>query len=552
LDSILQIIEYVVLFAYIVLASMGWGALCCERMKLPARFLFMLGFGVLAFLAYLASFVFLLNAVVGRIACGLVGLASLGVTARQWTHPGAKASMLQVDVWLPILLLFFYTASCLLVLLLHGGDPSHAVSHQLPPDNILPRMLADRLWNGASVNPFYEDWLSSDRPPLQAALYLLCRPFEFLKFKTEDIYPITSILFQTTWLPALYLLARGLHFSRFAMGFMLVWFAGSGFFLVHSIYTWPKLLSASLFLGGLSILLFCAKNLPKKYPAALLGLSLLWALSLLSHGGILFSFLAVPLLPSAWRLAAAQPRAILGALAVFILMSLPWAAYQKFYDPPGNRLIKWHLGGAIPIDSRSSGETLRDSYGTLTFHQWLQNRRGNLQVSLFLDRPQADTFQSVAGLQYYLTSEGFFRITAVLGLLNIGFVVLVASCLMKKHRGPPDGSACGELLLMNIGCYLIWIVLMFRPDSAIVHQGSYAMIILFMMIAALGITKLPPWISLSLLACQWTFFTFAYLYYFPVPVIMDATGFINQGLYWILTLLFSLSVWAFLPRTSND
>ncbi len=523
----------------------------------------MFGFALLAVVAYLAFFVFVVNTVLGRVVSCLLGLASLGLAARQFARPTWRAQLLQTDVWLPIWLLFLYTASCLWVLFLHGGEPETSMSHLMPPDNILPRVLADLFWNGGPVqpfrgipllrvNPFFGDWLSSDRPPLQAALYLFCRPFELLTFDHNDVYRIVSTLCQTLWLPAVYLLARGLHFSRYAMGLMLVWFAGNGFLLFQSVYTWPKLLSAALFLTGLSILLFCAENLPKRYPVALMALGLFWGLAMLSHGGILFSLLAVPFLPSAWRLVRADAPSVLRALAVFILVGLPWSAYQKFYDPPGNRLVKWHLAGVIPIDSRGTLATLRDSYGKLTLAQWWQNREGNLESSLLWSDPQAaGAFQAKGAMQTYLNEQVFYRVSAAVGLLSIGFIGLVVAWLPGKRSRPLMVSGWGGLFLMNIASYLIWITLMFSPTTAVVHQGSYAMIVLFMMIGALGLAELPIWLGLLLLVIQWAFFGFTSLYFFTDPITCDASWLMGQVLYWLLTLLFALSVCALLPEDSR-
>ena len=39
-------------------------------------------------------------------------------------------------------------------------------------------------------------------------------------------------------------------------------------------------------------------------------------------------------------------------------MYSPWLAYQRFYDPPGDRLLKLHLGGQETIDSRSTLDTV--------------------------------------------------------------------------------------------------------------------------------------------------------------------------------------------------
>lgn len=46
-------------------------------------------------------------------------------------------------------------------------------SHDLPPDNILPLAFANALRTGHVASPFFGDWLSSDRPPLQVGFCLL-------------------------------------------------------------------------------------------------------------------------------------------------------------------------------------------------------------------------------------------------------------------------------------------------------------------------------------------------------------------------------------------
>ena len=40
----------------------------------------------------------------------------------------------------------------------------------LPPDNVLPAMLAEKMYLGQPLRPnIFADWQSSDRPPLQRA-----------------------------------------------------------------------------------------------------------------------------------------------------------------------------------------------------------------------------------------------------------------------------------------------------------------------------------------------------------------------------------------------
>jgi len=44
------------------------------------------------------------------------------------------------------------------------------------------------------------------------------------------------------------------------------------------------------------------------------------------------------------------------ALAIVVVFYLPWSAYQKYVDPPGNRLLKIHLAGVIPVIREPPGK----------------------------------------------------------------------------------------------------------------------------------------------------------------------------------------------------
>src|SRR6185295_10615381 len=85
-------------------------------------------------------------------------------------------------------------------------------------------------------------------------------------------------------------------------------------------------------------------------------------LAWLSHGGAAFSLIAVA--PWVlWRVFRGEGRAWLAAAAVFLLLAVPWFAYQRFYDPPGDRLLKWHLGGQEAKDeSVGTWQVIRKSY----------------------------------------------------------------------------------------------------------------------------------------------------------------------------------------------
>jgi hypothetical protein len=49
-------------------------------------------------------------------------------------------------------------------------------SHPLPIDNVIPVRFAEAIYHDAMQRPLAAGYLSSDRPPLQAGIFLLQRP----------------------------------------------------------------------------------------------------------------------------------------------------------------------------------------------------------------------------------------------------------------------------------------------------------------------------------------------------------------------------------------
>jgi hypothetical protein len=73
-------------------------------------------------------------------------------------------------------------------------------------------------------------------------------------------------------------------------------------------------------------------------------------------------------------------RALVPAALVFFALSLPWLAYQRFYEPPGNRLVKWHVAGAIAPDARGVWQALTENYAQLGAKAALETRRVNAET----------------------------------------------------------------------------------------------------------------------------------------------------------------------------
>jgi hypothetical protein len=87
---------------------------------------------------------------------------------------------------------------------------------------------------------------------------------------------------------------------------------------------------------------------------------------MLSHGGSAFAFIG---LISTFLLLKGRikVRNLAALAAASALLYLPWVLYQKYYDPPGDRLLKYHLAGAKDLNNRTFAETLITSYQNIGF-----------------------------------------------------------------------------------------------------------------------------------------------------------------------------------------
>lgn len=355
-----------------------------------------------------------------------------------------------------------------------GNLAENRFAYPLPIDNELPMFVADRFASGDSPKGHLGDWLSSDRPPLQSGFILLLRiPIRWFGDPETRAYA-AGLLFQLLWVPGLWALLRNAGARRAETLSTVALVAFTGFCFLHSVYTWPKLSAAGFVLAGASLFLLRPTTGSRlgNWAAG----AALCALGYLSHGGVIFSLLALAPLtllmrPSKTMLAA--------ALGTFLVIILPWMCYQKFYDPPGNRLFKWHIAGVIPIDERGFIETLQTSYRETTWPNILNNKMSNLAV-LVEKGPWRIPNLSPANSQANQAAEfsHFFRAIG-LGFLLLLFAVGAIWSLYKTKQ-------CNDLLLtalLLVGwaalTLLIWILLMFGPGTTVIHQGSLATLLIF-------------------------------------------------------------------------
>lgn len=334
-------------------------------------------------------------------------------------------------------------------------------THELPADNQLPFLFGEYIRLGQMASPFYGDWLSSDRPPLQTGLYLL------FSFGDRHLltYQAIAIAAQMLALPAIWGLARALgassrHATLAALGAL-----ATPLVIVNGGFVWPKLIAAAYL--ALAVAAHFADERPQGRDLLLGAIAgACGGAAMLGHGATAFAALGCGLAALATRRVHGV-RYLAAAAVAAVLLYGPWMAYQRAYDPPGDRLMKWHLAGVIPVDARPLGQTLMESYGALTPQTWWAGRVVNAQVLL---KSPGDAWRDFAAFKgslhdriQNLRNAAFYQVPLSLGVFALLLYALPALLLWRPTR---------PVALATFASLVVWVLLIFEPGQTIPHQGS--------------------------------------------------------------------------------
>jgi len=500
--------------------------LALHRGVRDVRLLALVGLTAGGVLSYALFWVWLAHPSLGAVASVSALLIAAVVVARGLRAAGKEAFQslkplaLLGGVWV------LYSLALLAAGLAPSGfdDPLNAVasrfSHPLPMDNQLPLVLAQQLASGKVQTPMIGDWLSSDRPPLQAAYYLASGAPLLTRATLQ--YQVQSTLLQALWVAGAWLALCGFGPSRLRMSATLLVSMAAAFALVHGLFTWPKLLPVA-YLGAVAAVVFHGR--PDWLRDARVGLACgaAGALALLSHGSSLFGIVGLAIAALALR---RWPSArFLGAalLAGACLMG-SWSLYQGLVDPPGNRLVKWHFAGAQAIDGRSVLQAMRDEYGTRTASQIVSEKLDSYSMLVGPARewlPQmARTMAGTASAAEIsrVRDMQFFHFGAALGPLAIALLLLAVPRTWRSHEAP----AWRSLLLATAAMLLVWPVALFRPGEAIIHQGSLLMMVFGVAGCVLVLFSASMTIGLLVTAAQlWLVYA---AFGRGMPLILDASA----------------------------
>jgi hypothetical protein len=391
-----------------------------------------------------------------------------------------------------------------------------------PGDNVVPHIFAEKIYLREPLRPFCcGDVLSSDRPPLEAGIVLLERLFPL----TKDIdlrYELLTSAIQCFWICGVWCLLKALAAPDRQIGQVLGFLIFSGFLFFNSVYTWPKLLAAALLLFVMAILFQALRTRqPTTNFEAVIAASCL-GLALMSHPGCAFSLAGVAI-PALWFRQIFPWRQIALAAAIVAAFCLPWSAYQKYVDPPGNRLLKTHLAGVLSVDSRSTWQTIRESYSSHTLGEIMRYKWSNVALIAgrnFLDSYGLSALRVKGGLHVDAGATEASRIAQrefiwnAVGIANIGWLA-VAVVLLPGRRKLQPMPFSGWLIMVAVFNLVFWSFITFGPDETVTTHSSFADIVM-VSVGLLGFL-LALWRFVYLLALALQLFNFFAVWVWSLP-----------------------------------
>ena len=506
---------YVIQLALLLLPGLAVTATVADKQTLRPIYAVITALTVSASFGYAAFWIYLESKLVGRIFSFAVIAISAGALARALKNRQIRILMKNIAGPCGYALTVGVCYLCLFFLFSEPFSSRVDLANERffkdvrPGDNLIPFIFAERIYDRQPLRPFCcGDWLSSDRPPLQVGIFLLQRPIRIFG-NTGLQYQLLATALQCLWLCGVWTLLEALrappHRMRQVLGFLVF----SGFLFYNSVYTWPKLLSATFMLFAFSIVILVATEDRRitAFEIALASASI--SLAILAHPGSVFSLPALLLILIRKRRRLTLPKCVLAGFIIAVFL-LPWIAYQKLYDPPGNRLLKMHLAGVGGIDSRSVAQAIWDAYRTRSLAVVLKYKWTNLSTLL---GPEPAAGFGIAGNARFAQREYIWN---SIGVLNIGWLTALAAFLSKKNlRAVPYA---GWIILAALIDFLVWSLLIFGPHGTITTHGSCADILL-LSIGLLGfVLTLPSLAILLLLALQLFNFFFVWVLFRPAAI----------------------------------
>jgi hypothetical protein len=413
----------------------------------------------------------------------------------------------------PIGLTYFAALGVLSLGFLYGGKEApfetaqNRFSHPLPPDDMMPFVFAEQMRYGLLKKPMFGDWLSSDRPPLQTEIILSLEPA--IRSRALD-YETASVLLQCLWVFSLWLLLRAFRISRLSRGLVIGTIYLTGFALVNSFYVWPKLLAAAYMLA-FAIPVLALRPMRSLHKMAgrhkwwLRGVSaFLLACGMLGHGGSVFAAIGITLFMLARLRLSVMRESGLVVLLAGALYS-PWIGYQKLVDPPGDRLLKWHLAGVEQPTSVAFLPTILHAYEVETFSNWRRAKESNFRAVFAYEGEFVKQLGFQPGLLKEMRGAQFFYLVPSIGFVSLGALGILVWRKSKELMAARCLLACCLLTAIPT------ILLLFEQSAATIQSTSYAMVLMAMAGCILAFRAALPRVAIVVCLAQsiWSWAVYA-------------------------------------------
>jgi len=487
-EAIRLLLRTLLYFVLTILPALAIGTFAIRRGVCDLVLVGLVELAAIGASGYLGFCLFFIAPKLGHIFSFLLPIACGLWLAWNYWRLGVAGRRIASRLFVPLALI---GAASLLILsagFMYGGfnTPSATAgqrfSHALPGDNGIPYLFAEALKSG-HIPKLQAGWLSSDRPPLQTGLVL--SEYTYTSQPREFDYTIISVILQSLWILAAWLLLTAFNLNARAITLVVAVCLFSGFVFLNSFFVWPKLLAAAYILASLAILLTPKYVSLRHGRIAGILVGAMLALAMLSHGGSAFAILGIALTMAILR-TRLPITSLLLIVATGAALYAPWMLYQKFCDPPGNRLLKMHLAGVDNVDPRPFSQTLIDAYRALTPKEILENKVANVRRlfeysgEFWIETKNLITHigdrVSCAALAAQMRGWMFFFFVANLGFLGVGPLALLAG-IRKQYRGPEWRAAAIMWVFIPVTA-AAWCLLMFGPATTVIHQGTYAIVLL--------------------------------------------------------------------------
>jgi hypothetical protein len=464
---------------------------------------------------YLTFWIFWASAAVGRIftiiltPALVVLVAWYGVPMRRELKTIGSELLRPFLLWVESAVLIFSLGS------MYQSSPNLASTAEsrflpaLPIDNEVPLILANALQapHRPLPDPLYVIWDSSDRPPLQAGVYLSQEALLPGSDAQATHYVIVGILLQGLWIFGIWgLLAAIRTRARFA-ALVLTAILFSGFVLLNTFFTWPKLFSAAYLALLAAMLLTPSFNRFRGSAVAGATAGALAGAALLGHEGSVLALAAFIVVMVIQRKKPSR-RFLLGAAAVLVLTQGSWMVYQRAIDPPGDQLARLQIANQLklPGDRRPLLTVIVAAYEKTPFETIVDNKLSNFQTpftgissyfvnsarlveSYFMNGKGGLTRRQAAVGQ--LRKLNFFYLVPSLGFVALGFFAWAAA-LFRRRRPTPAMRLADTIWLFLAANIITWALILFGPAGTVLHQGTYITGLLTFTACVIGLWELSP------------------------------------------------------------